>query len=58
MEREQLPKLLDIGMKDLVSLDQIALNLVVSLLDKGIDRLVGVGGGTNVLRSVLQILTS
>ena len=32
--------------------------LVVFLLDRGIGRLVGVGGGTNVLRSALQISTS
>jgi len=31
---------------------------VVFLLDRGIGRLVGVGGGANVLRSALQISTS
>jgi len=52
MEREQLPKLLDTGMKGLVMLDQIALIPVVFLPDRGIDRLVGVGGDANVLRNV------
>ena len=58
MEHEQLPKLLDTEMKDLVSLDQIVLILVVFLLDREIGRLVGVGGDANVLRNVSQILTS
>jgi len=58
MGYEQLPKLLDIETKDLVSLDQIVLTLVVFLLDRGIDRLVGVGGDANVLRNVSRILTS
>jgi len=58
MGREQLPKLLDIGMKDLVRLDQIALVPVVFLLGRGIGRLVGVGGDANVLQSVSQISTS
>jgi len=58
MECERLPKLLDTEMKDLVTLDQIALVLVVFLLDREIGRLVGVGGGANVLRNVSQILIS
>ena len=56
MEHEQLPKLLYIEMTDLVSLDQIALVLVVLLLDREIGRLVDVEGGANVLRNVSQIL--
>jgi len=58
VEREQLPKLLDTEMKDLVTLDQIVLVLVVFLLGRGIGRLVDVGGDANVLRNVSQILTS
>jgi len=58
MECEQLPKLLGIGMKGLVRLDRIALVLGVFLLGREIGRLVGVGGGANVLRNVLQISTS
>jgi len=58
MEREQLPKLLDIGMKGLVRLDRIALDLEVFLLSREIGRLVGVGGDANVLRNALQISTS
>jgi|SRR5712671_445639 len=58
MEHEQLPKLLDTGMKGLVTLDQIALVLVVFLPGKGIGRLVGVGGDANVLRNVSRILIS
>jgi len=52
VEHKQLPKLLYTGMKGLVVLDQIALSLVILLPNKGIGRLVGVGGGANVLRSV------
>ena len=52
MGREQLPKLLGIGMRGLVMLDRIVLILVVYLPNKGIDRLVDVGGGANVLRNV------
>ena len=52
MGHEQLPKLLDIEMRGLVALDQIALVLVVFLPDRGIGRLVGVGGDANVLRNV------
>jgi len=52
----QLPKLLDTGMKGLVMLDQIALVLVVFLPDRGIGRLVGVGGDASVLQNVSQIL--
>jgi len=52
MEREQLPKLLNTGTKGLVMLDRIVLILVVFLPDRGIDRLVGVGGDANVLRNV------
>ena len=55
--RELLPKLLGIRMKSPVSLDRIALVLVVSLLDREIGRLVDVEGGANVLRNVSQILT-
>jgi len=58
MEHEQLPKLLDIEMRDLVDLDRIVLILVVFLLGREIGRLVGVGGDANVLRNVSQILTS
>jgi len=58
MEHEQLPKLLDTGMKGLVMLDQIALSLVVFLPDRGIDLLVGVGGDANVLRNASRILIS
>src|SRR5712675_3217887 len=58
MERGQLPKLLDTGMKGLVMLDQIALVLVVFLPDRGIGRLVSVGGDANVLRNASQILIS
>src|SRR5882672_11870893 len=54
----QLPKLLDTGMKGLVMLDQIALVLVVFLPDRGIGRLVGVGGDANVLQNASRILTS
>jgi len=56
MGYEQLPKLLDIGMKGPVTLNQIALVLVIFLPDKGIGRLVGVGGDANVLRNALRIL--
>ena len=56
MERGQLPKLLDTGMKGLVMLDQIVLVLVVFLPDRGIGRLVGVGGDANVLRNASRIL--
>jgi len=52
MEYEQLPKLLGIGMRGLVALDQIVLILVVFLPGKGIGRLVDVGGDANVLHSV------
>ena len=55
---KQLPKLLDTGMKGLVMLDQIALVLVVFLPDRGIGRLVSVGGDANVLRNASQILIS
>jgi len=58
MEYEQLPKLLDTGMKGLVRLSRIVLVLVVFLLDREIGRLVGVGGDANVLQRVLQISTS
>ena len=57
MEHEQLPKLLDIGTKDLVSLDRIALVLVIFPLGREISRLVGVGGDANVLQNALQIST-
>src|SRR5712675_902787 len=56
MGHKQLPKLLDIEMRDLVALDQIALVLVVFLPDRGIGRLVGVEGDANVLRNASQIL--
>jgi len=58
VEREQLPKLLGIGMKGLVMSDQIALIPVVFLPDRGIGHLVGVGGDANVLRNVSRILIS
>ena len=52
MGHEQLPKLLGIGTKSQVMLDRIALVLVACLLNKGIDLLVGVGEGANVLQNV------
>ena len=58
MGREQLPKLLDTEMKDLVTLDRTVLVLVVFLLGRGIGHLVGVGGDANVLRNASRILTS
>src|SRR5712671_4281951 len=57
MERGQLPKLLDTEMKGLVVLGQIALVLVFSLPNRGISRLVDVGGDANVLRNASRILT-
>jgi len=52
MGREQLPKLLGIGTKGLVTLDRIVLNPVVCLLSMGINLLVGVGEDANVLQNV------
>ena len=50
--REQLPKLLGIGMRSPVMLGRIVLVLIAYLPDKGIDLLVDVGEGANVLRNV------
>ena len=52
MGYEQLPKLLGIGMRGLVTLDQTVPVPVVFLPGKGIGRLVDVGGDANVLQSV------
>jgi len=51
MGYEQLPKLLGIGTKNRVVLGRIVLVLVAYLPDKGIDLLVDVGEGANVLRN-------
>ena len=52
MGHKQLPKLLGIGAKSLVVLGRIVLVLVVCLPSTGIDLLVDVEEGANVLQSV------
>jgi len=49
---KQLPKLLGIGTRGLVTLGRTVLSPVVCPLSMGINLLVGVGEGANVLQSV------